>query len=131
MQFPSIFGFERCWTWCQQSFTWQKKRCLYPTIQEEDSRWIQKLNIYANHILPMQHYYTVKGKVVGYKDFENMWDYFKAFGLDEVAAERQADIVLTLDGSEFTKCPLFVMSGVKLVDIGCKDPHNGGYKLSP
>ena len=38
---------------------------------------------------------------------------------------------MTLDGSQLTKHLSFVMAGVKLVDIGCKNPHTGIYELMP
>lgn len=91
-----------------------------------------KLNEYANRVLPMRHYVTVNGEVIEYENIRQFTRMlFKAFGLDEAAINRTIDIALTLDGSTLTSNLLFVMAGIKMVDVASRDPKTGQYNLKP
>ena len=56
---------------------------------------------------------------------------FCTFGLHIVTVQRIVDISLTLGGSILTKNLLFVMSGIKLVDIACCNLHTRILELDP
>ena len=93
---------------------------------------LYRLNEYANCILPMKHYLTTNGECIEYKDIVKFTKLlFKAFNLDEAAKNRSIDIALTLDGSSLTNNLLFVMAGIKMIDIAARDPRTGKYKLKP
>ena len=51
--------------------------------------------------------------------------------MTDVAARQSVDIALTLDGSNLTNNLSFVMSGIKLLDMACKNPHTGVLDLDP
>ena len=92
----------------------------------------KRMNQYCQKILPMKHYHTQHGECLEYEDCKKfLFFLFKAFGLTDVAARRSVDIALTLDGSNPTKNVSFVMSGIKLVDIACMNPHTGVLDLDP
>ena len=80
----------------------------------------------------MIHYVTKHGECLEYEDMKKfLYILFRAFGLTELAARRSIDIALTLDGSQLTKHLAFVMNGVKLVDIACRNPCTGLLDLQP
>ena len=80
----------------------------------------------------MKHYLTHNGECIDYKDVVKFTKILlKAFGLDEVAVRRTIDIALTLDGATLTSNLLFVMAGVKHVDVATRDPRTGQYNLKP
>ena len=80
----------------------------------------------------MIHYVTKHGECLEYEDMKKfLYILFRAFGLTELAARRSVDIALTLDGLQLTKHLAFVMNGVKLVDIACRNPCTGLLDLQP
>ena len=65
--------------------------------------------------LPMKHYNTPNGECIEYKYIVKFtMTLFKAFGLDEKAAQSVVDIALTLEGSILTKNLQFIMAELNL-----------------
>ena len=58
----------------------EKKRDVYIFPNERFIRMAsKKLNLYANQILPMRHYYTVNGEVIEYEDLKKSLSPFCCF----------------------------------------------------
>ena len=80
----------------------------------------------------MKHHITKNGECVEFCDIVDVTiKICEAFGLAEVAKRRAIDMALTLDGAQLTRKLLFVMAGLKLVDLAVRNPLTGDFELNP
>ena len=88
----------------------------------------KKLHEYCDAIIPMKHHVTKNSECVEFCDIVDITiKLCDAFGLSEVAKRRAIDMALTLDGAQLTNKLLFVMAGLKLVDIAVRNPLRGKF----
>ena len=78
----------------------------------------------------MKHHMTKNSECIEFCDIAEITiKLCDIFGLLEVAKRRAIDMELTLDGSQLTNKLLFVMAGLKLVDISVRNSLTGKFEL--